>query len=63
METAMTAFFTKDEAASSYLLGRVPAARWGAPSDLEPAVLFLASPANSFTTGTSVTVDGGLCGK
>lgn len=63
MSTPMTAVYTKDEAISSYLLGRTPAGRWGLPNDLEPAVLFLASPANTFTTGTPVTVDGGFCGK
>jgi 2-deoxy-D-gluconate 3-dehydrogenase len=63
MVTPMTTAYFEDEAVTSSLLGRVPAGRWGMPTDLEPAVLFLASPANTFTTGTSVTVDGGFCGN
>ena len=59
----MTEVYTKDPATNSYLMGRVPAARWGVPNDLDPAVLFLASPANTFVTGESIAVDGGFCGK
>jgi NAD(P)-dependent dehydrogenase (short-subunit alcohol dehydrogenase family) len=36
------------------MLGRV-----GTPEDIETAVLFLASPASRFVTGTNVVVDGG----
>lgn len=63
IKTPMTEAYLKDPKVTAYLVGRTPAARWGVPSDLDPAVLFLASPANTFTTGISLTVDGGLCGK
>lgn len=33
--------------------------RWGAPEDVAPSVVFLASPASSYTTGTNLVVDGG----
>jgi gluconate 5-dehydrogenase len=39
---------------------RVPAGRWGALGELATAMLYLASPASSYTTGTCLTVDGGM---
>jgi gluconate 5-dehydrogenase len=39
---------------------RVPAGRWGTPEELATAILYLASPASSYTTGTCLTVDGGM---
>ena len=38
---------------------RTPMARWGQPGDLAGPVLFLASPAAGFMTGTCLAVDGG----
>jgi NAD(P)-dependent dehydrogenase (short-subunit alcohol dehydrogenase family) len=38
---------------------RTPAGRWGQPGDVAGAVLFLASPAAAFMTGTCLPVDGG----
>ncbi|PMU98058.1 SDR family oxidoreductase, partial [Pseudomonas sp. GP01-A4] len=32
---------------------------WGGPEEVAPTVVFLASPASSFTTGTNVVIDGG----
>lgn len=40
--------------------GIQPAGRAGAPRDIAEAVLYLASDAASFVTGTSILVDGGL---
>lgn len=41
-------------------LERVPAGRWGEPEEFVSAVLFLATPASSYVTGTTLVVDGGL---
>jgi len=41
------------------VLARTPAARWGEPSDLAGAAVFLCAPASDFVTGTAIPVDGG----
>src|SRR5262245_13736432 len=41
------------------VLGRTPAARWGAPADFAGVAVFLASAASAFVTGTAIAVDGG----
>ena len=38
---------------------RTPLGRWGQPEDVAEPVLFLASPAAAFMTGTCLAVDGG----
>ena len=42
------------------VLGRTPAARWGAIDDFAGIAVFLASPASDFVTGTAIPVDGGF---
>ncbi len=54
--------FTADLFASRHgkrLLGEIPMGRWGVPSDMAGAALFLASEASAYTTGTVILVDGG----
>jgi 2-dehydro-3-deoxy-D-gluconate 5-dehydrogenase len=41
------------------VLGRTPAARWGAIDDFAGIAVFLASPASDFVTGTAIPIDGG----
>jgi len=38
---------------------RIPAGRWGEPSELGGAAVFLASSASDYVTGTTVTIGGG----
>ena len=40
-------------------VAKVPIGRWGLLNELDGAVIFLASPAASYVTGTTLTVDGG----
>jgi NAD(P)-dependent dehydrogenase (short-subunit alcohol dehydrogenase family) len=40
-------------------VAKVPIGRWGEMNELDGAVIFLASPAASYVTGTTLTVDGG----
>lgn len=48
-----------DPAAYQAFLSKIPLGRWGDPTELGGAVVFLASEASSFITGTSILVDGG----
>ncbi len=60
IETNMTAPMLGIEALTAPLLARTPAGRLGTPEDVAPAVLFLASPAARYITGTTLMVDGGF---
>jgi 2-deoxy-D-gluconate 3-dehydrogenase len=42
------------------VLGRTPAARWGAIGDFAGIAVFLSSSASDFVTGTAIPVDGGF---
>lgn len=45
---------------NDFILSRTPAGRWGDPSDLEGAAIFLASKASDFVNGQIIYVDGGI---
>ncbi|MFN8025451.1 MAG: SDR family NAD(P)-dependent oxidoreductase [Acidimicrobiia bacterium] len=51
--------FKRNPALTEEILGHTAQHRWGAPTDLAGAYLFLASAASAFVTGTVITVDGG----
>lgn len=59
MATDNTAQLRADEARSNEILGRIPAARWGEPSDLGGAAVFLSSSASDYVNGIILPVDGG----
>jgi 2-deoxy-D-gluconate 3-dehydrogenase len=61
--TTNTEALQADETRNRQILERIPAARWGQPSDLAGAALFLAAPASDYVTGTVLTVDGGWMGR
>jgi len=45
---------------NEFILNRTPAGRWGDPSDLAGAAIFLASKASDFVNGIVLYVDGGI---
>lgn len=45
--------------ANQFFLDRLPIGRWGQPEELGGAILFLASDASAFMTGSVLTIDGG----
>lgn len=58
IETAMTDKLTDDQ--KSAILGQIPTGRMGAPAEIGSAVLYLASPAAGYVTGTTLHVNGGM---
>ncbi|GMQ64461.1 MULTISPECIES: 2-dehydro-3-deoxy-D-gluconate 5-dehydrogenase KduD [Vallitalea] len=59
MDTNNTAALKADPVRSKAILDRIPANRWGLPSDLAGPVVFLASEAGSYVNGYTLAVDGG----
>ncbi|ABR74833.1 2-deoxy-D-gluconate 3-dehydrogenase [Actinobacillus succinogenes 130Z] len=59
MATDNTAALRADETRSKEILDRIPAGRWGTPSDLVGPCVFLASAAGDYVNGYTVAVDGG----
>ncbi|WP_271784028.1 gluconate 5-dehydrogenase [Aquimarina algiphila] len=45
---------------NDFIVGRTPAAKWGDPSDLAGAAIFLSSKASDFVNGHILYVDGGI---
>jgi 2-deoxy-D-gluconate 3-dehydrogenase len=61
--TTNTEALRADETRNRQILERIPAGRWGQPTDLAGAALYLSSPASNYVTGTVLTVDGGWMGR
>ena len=57
--TALTEATRSDEEANRRVVEHIPAGRWGDPSDLMGATVFLASAASDYVNGQVLVVDGG----
>ncbi|MCY3763697.1 MAG: SDR family oxidoreductase [Gemmatimonadetes bacterium] len=57
--TPINDILLEDAEAARQMKSKVPMERWGDPEELATAVLYFASPASSFTTGSTLLVDGG----
>lgn len=59
-ETDLTEALREDRGRYDRIRRRTPAGRWGQPEDLAGAVVYLASAASDYVTGSTLTVDGGF---
>jgi len=59
IRTNLTRLAFEDPIRQKAILDRIPAGRWGSPSDLVGAAVFLASPASDYVNGHVLAVDGG----
>jgi NAD(P)-dependent dehydrogenase (short-subunit alcohol dehydrogenase family) len=59
LETPMTASFFADPEFHNWVVSRIPLGRIGRMDEVAGAIVFLASPAASLITGTSLAIDGG----
>jgi NAD(P)-dependent dehydrogenase (short-subunit alcohol dehydrogenase family) len=60
ISTDLTKDIQEDERRRAALESRIPMGRFGRPEEVVGAVVFLASDAASYITGTTVIVDGGM---
>ena len=61
--TDNTQALREDEVRASSILSRIPAGRWGVPEDFAGPIVFLASTASNYMSGSILTVDGGWMGR
>lgn len=59
IETNNTEALRNDPDRSAAILGRIPVGRWGVPSDIGDAAVFLLAPASNYMHGAVIPVDGG----
>ena len=57
--TSNTQALQADETRNREILARIPAGRWGQPSDIGSAAVFLAAGASDYVHGAIIPVDGG----
>jgi 2-deoxy-D-gluconate 3-dehydrogenase len=60
IETDITQAIRKDSERTTWITSRIPKGRWGQPSDLAGAALFLSAPASDYVSGVVLAVDGGF---
>jgi NAD(P)-dependent dehydrogenase (short-subunit alcohol dehydrogenase family) len=58
-KTPMNAPLVGTPSGDALINKNIPMQRWGEMHEIRPPVLFLASPASSYVTGTAISVDGG----
>jgi gluconate 5-dehydrogenase len=58
--TEMNRTLREDQEFNAMVRSRTPAGRWGQPSDLAGAAIFLASRASDYITGQIIYVEGGI---
>lgn len=63
MRTDNTRALQQDETRNRQIIERIPAGRWGEPSDLGGAAVFLCSAASDYVNGHVMVVDGGWMGR
>ena len=63
IRTDNTAALQADPTRNRQILERIPAGRWGEPSDLTGAAVFLCSRASDYVQGHVLVVDGGWMGR
>jgi len=63
VKTNMTMHLLEDPVAAELIQAGTPVGRWAEPQEIADAVLYLASPQASYTTGTVLRVDGGMRSK
>jgi 2-deoxy-D-gluconate 3-dehydrogenase len=63
MATDNTAALRADADRTRQIMERIPAGRWGEPTDLGGAAVFLASKASDYVHGHILVVDGGWMGR
>lgn len=61
--TDNTEALRSDPSRSQAILNRIPAGRWGTADDMAGAIVFLASGASDYVSGTVLSVDGGWLGR
>lgn len=59
-DTKFASAIISSEEICKYAVDQIPMARYAKPEEMAGAVLYLVSDAASFTTGTSITCDGGM---
>jgi NAD(P)-dependent dehydrogenase (short-subunit alcohol dehydrogenase family) len=58
-KTEMNAPLVGTPQGDAFIEKHIPMGRWGEMQEIRPPILFLASPASGFVTGSTVCVDGG----